>query len=54
MRYEELGEEPAPVARRVLRLLGREGEPDPAATPQERQADELNTAWAARYRELAR
>jgi LPS sulfotransferase NodH len=52
--YEKLVEQPAPVARRVLRLLRREGEPDPAAVSHRRQADELNTAWAERYRELAR
>jgi LPS sulfotransferase NodH len=47
--YEELAVDPAAVAARVLACLGVDAAASPTA-PQERQADELNSEWAARYR----
>jgi len=46
--YEELAAAPKAVAANVLRFLGVESSATTA--PQERQADELNADWAARYR----
>ncbi len=46
--YEELAVAPEAVAADVLRFLGVESSATTA--PQERQADELNADWAARYR----
>jgi LPS sulfotransferase NodH len=54
---EELAAAPERVADDVLATLGLEPEPGRRAeVPPEltRQADSVNDAWAARYRELAR
>ena len=52
--YEDLCREPEQVTRRMLVYLAYEGEAElePPAFMQ-RQGDELNEEWAARYRELA-
>ena len=52
--YEELAAEPERVAQGVLDFLGLEAAA-PLVAPADltRQADEVNLAWSARYRELA-
>lgn len=53
--YEELCVEPDRVAREALSYLGHQGEAALQPPPfMQRQADEVNEEWIARYRELAK
>ena len=50
VRYEELAADPAGIASGVLAFLRLSADSETIAPQNERQADELNADWAARYR----